>query len=223
MTLYLAIQNTYTHLQMALFKENDQCAFAEIDKTKASKECILVLDSILRENQITLSDLSFIAVNQGPGPFTTLRVVIATVNGLSFATKIPLIGINALESFLEEYATESHVNSVALLNAFGHDLYYGVKAGNDAPLYGCANIQTLVTEINQKIPNGPILFLGNGIHQCKEILQATFGDRAYFLSSNPETSSLKQIGAMALTSWKKQENISYQIQPLYIKPAFITL
>ena len=39
---------------------------------------------------------------------------------------------------------------------------------------------TRFLEIYQKIPHGPILFLGNGIHQCKEILQATFGDRAYF-------------------------------------------
>lgn len=221
MLYYLAIQNTYTHLQMALFKENDQCAFAEIDKTKASKECILVLDSILRENQISLSDLSFIGVNQGPGPFTTLRVVISTVNGLSFATKIPLIGVNALEALLEEYATQTKMNAIALLNAFGHDLYYGVKRAGNAPFYGCTHIQTLITEINQQIPNDPILFLGNGVLQCKEILQDTFGNRAHFLPANPETASLKQIGQMALDSWKKQENISYQIQPLYIKPAFI--
>jgi tRNA threonylcarbamoyl adenosine modification protein YeaZ len=219
MLYYLAIQNTYTHLQMALFKDSIQLAFAQIDKTKASKECILVLNSILQENQIALADLAFIGVNQGPGPFTTLRVVISTVNGLSFATGIPLIGVNALQALLEQHTIGK--NAVAILNAFGNDLYYGIKKDSDSPIYGCTNIQTLIAEINQKIPpTEPILFLGNGIHQCKEILHATFGDRAHMLPLNPETASLNQIAAMALDSWQQQTNISYQIQPLYFKAAF---
>lgn len=207
---------------MALFNEDKQLAFAEIDKTKASKECILVLNSMLQENQIEFSNLAFIGVNQGPGPFTTLRVVISTVNGLSFSTKIPLVGINAIQALLEEHASAA-TNAIALLNAFGNELYYGIKKGNDSLIYGCTNIQNLIIEINKKIPNEPILFLGNGIHQCKETLQATFGDRALMLPSNPETASLDQIAKMALNSWKKQTDISYQIQPLYFKAAFYQL
>ena len=53
--------------------------------------------------------------------------------------------------------------------------------------------------------------MGNGLHQCKEIIQATFGNQAIFLPSNPKTSSLKQIAALALASWNKQENMSFQI------------
>src|SRR5471030_2525471 len=95
---YLSIQNTYTHVEMALFQDGQLINWVSEDKLRASKHFILLIAGLLQEHQIKFSDLSFVAVNQGPGPFTTLRVVIASVNGLSYATKIPLVGIDALDA-----------------------------------------------------------------------------------------------------------------------------
>ena len=219
MAYYLAIQNTYSSMQLAIYNGNVSCEFIELDKTQASKECVIALQTLLNQCGIHLKDLAFIAANQGPGPFTTLRVVISTINGLSFASKKPLIGINAIEAFLKEYESQPFQNKVVLLNAFGDDLYYGIQNGNFIDM-GCASIESVILQINQKISHDPILFLGNGIQRCQSQLQATFGNRARFLESNPQTVSLSQIAGMGFEKWAKQQDLSFQLQPFYFKAAY---
>lgn len=220
MTHYLVIQNTYTSLQMALYSNSARIASVEIDKTKASKDCILELQYLLESHSLSFTDLSFIAANQGPGPFTTLRVVIATINGLSFASKIPLIGINAIDAFLQEYAAQPYPNKLVILNAFGNDLYYGLQINTTYVDTGCAAKDLVLLQSSQKTGDNPILIMGNGILQCHELITTTFGNRAHFLDPNPETVSLEQIARNGLAHWNNQENISYQLQPLYFKQAF---
>ncbi len=206
-------------MQMAIYKDSYACATIELDKTKASKECILALQQLLKQCNLCFEDLEFITANQGPGPFTTLRVVISTINGLSFASNKPLIGINAIEAFLYEHQQQPYQNKVVLLNAFGDDLYYAIQINNSIDM-GCASTQSVLLQIAQKIPDQPILFLGNGIQRCLPALQTTFGNRAHFLNPNPETVSLNHIAQIGLEKWHKQQDISFQLQPLYFKAAF---
>lgn len=215
MATFLAIQNTYTHVQMAIGTSHALSTPIFLDKMVASKECIPALQKLLNDNGITLDELAFIAVNQGPGPFTTLRVVISTVNGLSFARQISLIGINGLEAFADEYPQP---NKVILLNAFGGDCYYLVDA-DGTRTSGVAPIAIILQELSQKISHNPILFLGNGVSLHSALINATFGDRAHIPDQLPEVASLASIAKRALVQWKKQENISYQLQPLYFKQA----
>lgn len=215
---YLALQNTYGAVQIALYSQEEQKAFIELDKTLASKECINALQKIMAQAGLTLSDIAFIACNQGPGPFTTLRVVIATINGLSFAGKLPLIGINALEAFLQEFELEPFENKVVLLNAFGDDLYYAIQSGKDLEM-GCASTPMVLEQINQKIPNGAILFLGNGIQKINSYIETSFGNRAQFIPSDPQTVSLAQIARMGLKKWDTGQDLTFQLEPLYFKAA----
>ena len=96
---YLALQSTYSSVDLALF-ENQQCiSFVQISKFTASSELIPAVKTSLAEHSMPLRELDFICANLGPAPFTTLRTTIVTVNGLGFATQIPLVGVNGLEAF----------------------------------------------------------------------------------------------------------------------------
>lgn len=217
METFLAIQNTYQQVQMALSLNGTLSDIISLDKTVASRDCINALNQLLCQNLVSLSDLSFIAVNHGPGPFTTLRVVISTVNGLSFASKIPLIGINGMQALASEH---SESQKVILLNAFGNDVYYLIETPGSQTM-GVANAASLIQQVSQKIPHNPILFLGNGTLLYQELIAATFGDRAQIPDPLPETTSLQTIVQLAAVQWKSQENISFELQPLYYKQPVI--
>jgi tRNA threonylcarbamoyladenosine biosynthesis protein TsaB len=45
-----------------------------------------------------LGDLSLLAVGLGPGPFTGLRIGLATIEGLAFATGLPVVGVSGFEA-----------------------------------------------------------------------------------------------------------------------------
>ncbi len=213
---FLAIQHTYHAVHMSIGTPEGLGPITTLDKTQASKDAISAVAALLKSHQLTLDDLAFIAVNQGPGPFTTLRVVISTVNGLSFARKIPLIGVNGLQAFTQEYPAP---NKVILLNAFAGDVYYLIET-DGTQTFGSGAVKLVLDEVMQKIPHDQILFLGNGTILHEQLIKDTFGARAQFDSPIPETASLAAIARQGIAQWQAQENISYQLQPLYFKPAF---
>ena len=105
MISFAALQNTYQEIQVALWCDSLFVGSLSVPKNHASAELIPTLAFLLNQHNLRLEQLSFIAVNKGPGPFTTLRVVIASANGLSFASDIPLVGVDGLKAFLHANST----------------------------------------------------------------------------------------------------------------------
>lgn len=218
MTFFFSIQNTYHSVEIALFNNDQLLELIVEDKTQSSKHFIPIIADILIKHQIKLSDISFFAVNQGPGPFTTLRVVIASVNGLSFASNIPLIGIDALDAFLLEHQNNDWPNTVVLLNAFNNDVYFGIQQKNN-PEYkkGYDNINVILEKIKTSMPETPIRFLGNGVELHAQEIRNMFGQNAIIPDPLPQTCTVQQIGLMGLEKWKKRQGLEHQLFPLYLK------
>src|SRR5258706_8340697 len=62
-----------------------------IDHQKA-QVVLPLLDKLLKEHKLKITDITAIEVNPGPGSFTGLRVGIAIANALGFLLKIPING-----------------------------------------------------------------------------------------------------------------------------------
>ncbi len=166
-SFWLGIQGSYKQLQIALFSqehqkkqdpgsksltENQYSCLETIIKndTKASSHLVPYINDLLIKHNLTLENLDFIAIDKGPGAFTSLRVCIATVNGINFANNIPLVGIDGLEALYQETYnalekkltktvatdpddTKEQITSptidtiVCLLNAYNNDVYYLIR------------------------------------------------------------------------------------------------
>lgn len=63
-----------------------------------SKTLLPMAEMILKRQKITLTELDAIAVSQGPGSFTGIRIGISTVKGLCWGAGKPAIGISTLEA-----------------------------------------------------------------------------------------------------------------------------
>ena len=55
------------------------------------------IEEIIKEAGISLNDLSAVAVSQGPGSYTGLRIGVSAAKGLCFALGIPLIAVDTLQ------------------------------------------------------------------------------------------------------------------------------
>jgi tRNA threonylcarbamoyl adenosine modification protein YeaZ len=224
MLYFLSIQNNYHQVELALFKDSHILTSLAISKIDASSQLMLTIKSLLAEHHLSFKDLSFIAANQGPGPFTTLRVVIATVNGISFATRIPLIGVDGLDVFLNEYKDTQYPVTVALLNAFNQDAYFGIDTFGTREK-GCKNSEQLLRELHAQHGNQQIRFIGSGVSTFKEQLTSIFGAQAgskiLIPIPLPDQCSVKALGLHALENWKTHKNLTYQLLPLYLKSQVI--
>lgn len=177
MHTYIAIQHTYDTFEIALFIDNKFIDKVSDDKRHTSKLFIPHLQQLLSKNAITFAELSFCAVNCGPGPFSTLRSIIASVNGLHAATNIPLISIDGLEATFLEFYDPAYENTVVLLNAFNNESYYLIAHHDKIIATGYKNNDILKQDIQEQFPSGSVNIVDNKICSIKTI--AHFGNKKY--------------------------------------------
>ena len=216
MALYLTVHARYKDVQWGLFDEDKLLVSASDESKKVSKYFIELLSKMLKKRKLSLKDLSFIAVHQGPAPFTTLRVCLSTVNGIGFATGLPLIGVNGLDALLDEYtSSESPPGvTVALLNAFSHDVYYAVfDPHTTIRSLGYAQGEKFLHQLKSQYTE-PLTFPGNACSMYQDSIDKLFGPQAHILSV--DMVSLERIALNALNKWKNNET-DEQIMPIYLK------
>ena len=76
------------------FNNKSYNKYFESSKNNYEKFSILLFD-FLSQNNINLSKLSHLFVNQGPGSFSGIRTSISVAKGLSIANKLDLYGFNS--------------------------------------------------------------------------------------------------------------------------------
>jgi len=81
---------------IGLVDKNEIIIFKKFKAKYQQAEKLLVkIDELLKVKSLKLKDLKAVGVVSGPGPFTALRIGIATANTLGFALKIPVIELKS--------------------------------------------------------------------------------------------------------------------------------
>ena len=70
--------------------ELDKIKYVSDSKKERSQRLLPFLDQVLKEQNLSLSDISEIEVNTGPGSFTGLRIGVSIAQALSWSLSIPL-------------------------------------------------------------------------------------------------------------------------------------
>ncbi|MCK4265548.1 tRNA (adenosine(37)-N6)-threonylcarbamoyltransferase complex dimerization subunit type 1 TsaB [Candidatus Babeliales bacterium] len=216
-TRFICVQGSYKYLELGLFDQNLCINTFKEDNKRASSILVPKLNNLLNNNSLSLKDLNFIAIDQGPGAFTSLRVAITTVNAISFTKKIPLIGIDGLEGLVQEMTNYSTPIIIPLLNAYNKDVYYGIfqKEQNNlsSKEKGYQNIDSLLNKL--KDMKADILFTGNGASLHLEKIKDFLGSHANFFEQ--DVVSTNQIAKIALEKWNSKKDLSNKLLPLYLK------
>lgn len=215
MPYYLAFQNNYDEVQIALLQDTRIIDQKSVIKTKASKELIVLLNDLLVQNSVRLADIVCFIANEGPGPFTTLRVVITTVNGLSFATAIPIIGVNALEVALSEWRSAKYPATAIFFNAFGADVYSIIEHHNKIIFKGVAPVNQLIALI--KASKVQTRFLGNGAKLYQQLIEKELGSQAIIPDVIPDYCSIDAIAQEGISEWEQKKKGTFQLMPYYLK------
>ncbi|MBL4635050.1 MAG: tRNA (adenosine(37)-N6)-threonylcarbamoyltransferase complex dimerization subunit type 1 TsaB [Kofleriaceae bacterium] len=96
MTAILAIESSTLTASVALLVDGEIVYDKESGVNSHSEILLSLVDEALRHASLTLRDLQTIAIGQGPGSFTGLRIGMATVKGLCFASEVSLTPVSSL-------------------------------------------------------------------------------------------------------------------------------
>ncbi len=136
--MIIVAQSSYTGIDVGLHDGKTLIQSVSLDKKDACAQLIPTLNALLHKEGLTLSSISHIIVNKGPAPFSSLRTVIATMNGLSFASGIPLIGVSAFEALNHAYNPHNTKKILAIFRAYSKEYYYGLYTPETEPVIGMA-------------------------------------------------------------------------------------
>lgn len=80
-----------------------------------------MVQQILNEAGLELTDTDGIAFGAGPGSFTGLRIACGVAQGLSFAANLPVIGISTLEAIAQQ---NTHDKIIVAIDARMGEIYH---------------------------------------------------------------------------------------------------
>lgn len=77
-------------INIRIGEKTKELGIGEGFKYLKSEKCLLLVDELLKESNLSIKDIKAVNVNIGPGSFTGLRVGIAIANALGYLLKIPV-------------------------------------------------------------------------------------------------------------------------------------
>ena len=132
----IAIDSSTEACSVALHNQGELVSRYELAPRKHAELLLPMVDSVLKEAGIELTDLDAIARSVGPGAFTGLRIAISVAQGLSFAAKLPCIGISSLQILAAEAFIKSDVSiCLTSIDARMQEVYFSVfkRGAHDLP------------------------------------------------------------------------------------------
>ncbi len=176
-----------------------------------------LIDKVIADAGISYNQLDAIAVSEGPGSYTGLRIGTATAKGLCYALQIPLIGIPTLQ-ILASYLVKNYggySKYAVLMPSRKDEVYYAVYDPNLKPIIQPTYMA--VTDLPQHNPEDDCMFgISNSFTEpqitdiCKE--------RRYILISH----SSQNMVPLSYEShqFKTHKSLIY-FEPLYLKGVYI--
>ncbi len=84
------------------FNENKYFSSSIHLKNSHSEKLLIIIDNLMKAAEIQSYQIESIAISEGPGSFTGLRIGMAAAKGLAYGWKIPLIPVPTFEALALE-------------------------------------------------------------------------------------------------------------------------
>jgi tRNA threonylcarbamoyladenosine biosynthesis protein TsaB len=125
----LALDTSGEWCSAALWLDGRLLSRGEHAGQRHSELVLPMIDALLRESGLALTDLDGLAFGAGPGSFTGLRIACGVAQGLAFGAGLPVVPVGTLEALAEASAAP---RVVAALDARMDEVYHAAYVREDA-------------------------------------------------------------------------------------------
>lgn len=217
----LQIESSTTMCSVALAKDG-QCVSERAinDGYSHAEQLAPFVDELLKENNIAAADLSAVAVGEGPGSYTGLRIGVSLAKGICFSANIPLIVVNSLELMCWHPAVRKELNLIKdallapMLDARRMEVYTAIY---DVGLKAKLPVQPMILDEQSYasfLSEEAVLFFGNGAEKFQSI------------SASPSARFIPDVwpvaAHMSALAFKRFEEAQFAdlayFEPAYLKP-----
>jgi len=191
------------------------------DEKSHASQLTIFIEEIFAEFKISVSDLSAIAVSQGPGSYTGLRIGVSTAKGIAYAADKPLIAVDSYNAMANAVKQQIFNNKDFVSNYLLCPMIDAKRMEVYTSLYN-SDLET-IEKINAKIidensftdllSKQRIYFFGNGSDKFKNIIKS---ENAVFVENIFSYSEYMIQQSYTAFQNQKFEDIAY-FEPFYLK------
>jgi tRNA threonylcarbamoyladenosine biosynthesis protein TsaB len=225
MAYILNIESSTNICSVCISNDEQMLSIRETFANEHASAITILIEKCLEEAALKMTDLSAVAISNGPGSYTSLRVGGSTAKGICYALNIPLIAIDTLEA-LALAAYQKHQDTSAfycpMIDARRMEVYAAIYkiAGEKMVLYEPSAPLIIAPETFKRFTDvGKRLILsGNGAAKCEPYLMPERVIDASILCSAAHMIPLSK----PYYDFKNFVDVAYHT-PQYLKAANITV
>jgi len=224
--LLLSLETSSPVCSVALHRVADGSLIGQselrLDKSHSTHLTVLI-EQLLANTGHQLTNLAAVAVSDGPGSYTGLRIGAAAAKGLCFALDVPLLAVSTLRALAAQVAAGTARSEswlyCPMLDARRMEVYAALYTYDGQEVLAPAPLVLDADTLAEQLARHPVLFFGHGAAK----FQALPGERTHagFLAG-VEPSGVA-VGALAVAAFHRQEfqDVAYY-EPFYLKEVYTT-
>jgi tRNA threonylcarbamoyladenosine biosynthesis protein TsaB len=214
----LNIETATKNCSVALAKDGKTILCKEIAEEGYShaERLHVFIEAIIKEAGIALQDLSAIAVSQGPGSYTGLRIGVSAAKGLCYALDIPLIAVDTLQALAAQVTISSGL-IIPMIDARRMEVYSAIFSPS---LEKKREVLAQIIDDNSfEDRQETLYFIGDCADKCKSVLTK---ENHVFLEEIVYPSA-KEMSVLSFEKFKISDTVDVAyFEPYYLKDFMIT-
>ena len=129
----LAIDTSTEQATVALAVNNEIYGEEQGGMRQHAQLLLPMVERLLAQAEMSISQLDAIVFGRGPGSFTGLRVACSVAKGMAYAHDLPLYPVSGLAAIAYEVSQQfpENVGTLAMIDARMHQVYWGYFTGNE--------------------------------------------------------------------------------------------
>ena len=219
----LAIETATSSCSVALSVGDLMFERSEIGNNIHSQKLLSMIEAILSESQINVSDLNAVAVGQGPGSFTGLRIGIGVAQGIAYGVNCKMLGISSLAALAQQALDKGYV--IAGIDARMNEVYWGAYKVSPTGVKLIGGLQLnppqeinleMISQLGLDLDNQELVFAGNAWSEYEDIFQQSLFTE---LKHTRDEALPQAIGIIELAH--RAYNQSEFIDPINFAPKYV--
>ena len=219
----LAVDSSGITASVAVYIDGVVTAVNSVNNNKKHSQTLLpMIEHVMKQADINVSNLDDIAVAEGPGSFTGLRIGAATVKGLSFATGKPIIPVSTLAALAYNFAGMDGL-ICPVMDARRGQVYSAVYTFcndviNEVYEPEALAVDELLERLCKEHPGERVIFPGDGVLVHEKRIRDVMKDRAFIALSHQRFQSAASVAMLAAQMYADGIFVSgADFEPVYLR------
>ncbi len=186
-----------------------------------SQTLMLAVDNVLKKSKFSINDMDFLAVSEGPGSFTGVRIGVSAIKGMCFTENKKSIGVSTLE-VIAKPLENTGVLAVSVMDARCMQVYCALFNCDEKLKRVTPDEALSIEDLTERLKseNKKIVLIGDGAEICFNKMKDVIPN----ISISSENIRYQKASSVALIAYENiKNNESAAVDSSLLVPKYLRL